>query len=318
MAKKKTEEQALAVQPKPNVLMSRTGFVPATLDEAYRFATWMSESDMVPETYQGEPGKCMIAYDYSLRLGVSYLMVMQHVYSVYGRPSMEAVLVTALVNKSGIFVDPLDYEVEGKDPYKEPFRVRAIAVRKSNNKKLEGPWISWTLVKAEGWHNKKGSKWPTMPDQMFHYRAASWFVNRHCPEVKMGMLTVDEAQEVGPKHVESTVVEKGLQGLKDRIKKQKEATEPVKGVQADESTDEAVDEAERQKEALAADAGEKKEPVLEKFVCPKCGRTYRYGEKEAVGVQCECGKATIIPIEAEDEATPDEPDLSGDTASIFD
>ena len=77
-------------EPKPQVAMTSRGFAPTDIDQAYRMATWMSQSDIVPDRYQGEPGKCMIAYDFSLRLGVSYLMVMQHVYSVHGRPSMEA------------------------------------------------------------------------------------------------------------------------------------------------------------------------------------------------------------------------------------
>ena len=188
-------------------------------------ATWMSESDMVPDNYRREPGKCMIAYDYSLRLGVSYLMVMQHVYSVYGRPSMEAVLAIGLVNRSGLYIDPLEYEVKGDDPYKPPYKVRAIATSKTSGKVLKGPWISWKLVSAEGWDKHKGSKWPTMPDQMFHYRAASWFQRRYCPEVTMGMVTTDEAYDEGPKHVESTVVEKGIQGLKDRLQEREEATQ---------------------------------------------------------------------------------------------
>ena len=43
-----------------------------------------------------------------------------------------------------------------------------------------------------------------MPEQMFHYRAASWFKNRHCSEVTMGMMTSDEAYDMPDvKQVES-------------------------------------------------------------------------------------------------------------------
>ena len=97
----------------------------------------------------------------------------------------------------------------------------------------------------------------------------------------MGMLTTDEAQDAGPRHVESTVVDKGVQGLKDRLQErdaaEQDTTEPVKGEEVDADT---AAEAERQKAALAA------------------------GE---------------FTEETEDtEEAPDEPGLSGDTASIFD
>ena len=201
-----TEEKTteLAKPKPPQVAMTHMGLQPTTLDEAYRFATWMSQSDMVPDRYKNEPGKCMIAYDYSLRLGVSYLTVMQHVYTVHGRPAMEAVLVIALANTSGLFVDPLEYEVRGDDAHAKDYAVRATAKRKSTGTILYGPWIDWRLVDGEGWSKKRDSKWITMPEQMFHYRAAAWFQRRHCPEVTMGMLTTDEAAEIPPrKHVDS-------------------------------------------------------------------------------------------------------------------
>ncbi len=292
-----TEENSTAItKAMPQVAMTNRGFQPTDIDQAYRMATWMSQSDIVPERYQGEPGKCMIAYDLSLRLGVSYLMVMQHVYSVHGRPSMEAVLVTALINRSGLYTDSLEYEEEGEDPYKAPFRVRAVAVSKSTGKKLEGPWISWELVKAEGWEKpKKGfpSKWMTMPDQMFHYRAASWFQRRFCPEVSMGMLTAEEAHEIPPpKHVDSVATysdakqQAEVENAAETGSKETTVTDP----------EETEEELQARVEAEAKEAAQKKAAAknMRVFICPACKREYRYGKKEGVGVPCECGKASII------------------------
>lgn len=282
MAKKKAEkkQEPLAAQPpKVNVEMTSTGLMATNIDDGYRFAQMISRSRLVPENYQGQPDNCLVAIDLSLRWGVSWLVVMQHVYMVHDRPALDAALCIALTNRSGIFLDPLEYEVEGDDARKDDYRVRAYATRKSTGKLLKGPWIDWQLVKAEGWNAKSGSKWNSMADQMFHYRAAAWFQRRYCPEVAMGMLTTDEAQDAGPKHVESSVTEKGVQGLKDRLEEREEQTqeaaEPVKGEELD--ADRAA-EVERQKAAL------------------------REAEKEEAG---------------EDEK-PEPPDLSGDTASIFD
>lgn len=225
---------------KANLAMTRRGFEPTTIEEAYRFAQALSESGMVPDRYRGKPRDCLVVLDLSARLGCSWLAIMQHVYSVYGRVSMESALVSALVNQSGIFVDPLEYEVQGKDVSNDDYKVRAYAKRKSTGTVLYGPWIDWKLVKAEGWYGKKDSKWQSMPEQMFHYRAASWFQRRHCPEVTMGMLTTDEAAELPPKHVESTVVEPGVAALKERLTEREKAQ---KGGNGEEKADKQIEDA---------------------------------------------------------------------------
>jgi len=191
-----TEKQTTAIEPKAALAMTSRGFEPTDIEQAYRYANAISQSPFVPTEYKGNPGACMIALDLSMRWGVHWLTVMQHVYIVHGRPALDSQLCISLVNKSGLFTDPIEYEVQGDDAKDKDYRVRAYATRESTGKVLYGPWIDWSIVKGEGWDKKQGSKWVTMPDQMFHYRAASWFQRRFCPEVTMGMLTAEEAEEV--------------------------------------------------------------------------------------------------------------------------
>jgi len=221
--------------PKPALAMTRHGFAPTTMEEAWRFATALAESDMVPDRYRDKPRDCLVVLDLSARLGSSWLAVMQHVYSVHGRIGMESALVTALVNQSGMFADPIEYEVKGDDASKPDYKVRAHATRKSTGTVLYGPWIDWKLVRAEKWDSKDGSKWRSMPEQMFHYRAAAWFQRRHCPEVTMGMLTTDEAADIGPKQVDSTVIESGVSALKDRLAEREKAQSGGNGNGEDEA-----------------------------------------------------------------------------------
>lgn len=265
MAEKKSNgESALA---KAEVPFGALGFAPTNMTEAFRFADALSQSKLVPLDYQGNRQNCMIALDIAARIDTSWMVVMQHVYTVHERPAMDAALVISLVNRSGVFVDPIEYEVEGTDPKKDDYRVRAYATRKKTKKKLYGPWIDWALVRGEGWDQRKGSKWITMPDQMFHYRAASWFQRRYVPEIAMGMLTTDEASDT-PRHVESTVVEKGIQGLKDRLDERDAATETEseaddividEGKPATERDPETEAKVQEQKAALGVD--EATEPV---------------------------------------------------------
>jgi hypothetical protein len=48
------------------------------------------------------------------------------------------------------------------------------------------------MVDGEGWSKKSGSKWLTMPEQMFRYRAASYWAKVYAPEISMGFPTRDE------------------------------------------------------------------------------------------------------------------------------
>ena len=209
---------------KETVALTKKGFEPTTIEEAWRWAKALAESTIIPTNYQHKPGDCLIVLDLAARLDAPWLAIMQNVYTVHGRPAMDAALSTALTNRSGVFIDPLDYEVQGDNPLDQNYRVRAFATRKSTGKTLFGPWITWQLVHAEGWDSKPGSKWPTMPDQMFHYRAASWFQRRYCPELTMGMMTTQEAADLSeePKYVESTeITAKGVEGLKARMNNNK-------------------------------------------------------------------------------------------------
>jgi len=70
------------------------------------------------------------------------------------------------------------------------------------------------MVKAEGWLDKSGSKWKTMPDVMFKYRAASFFAGTFCPEKLEGIPTVEEMQDVNG-YEEASVPEKVIITLED-------------------------------------------------------------------------------------------------------
>jgi DNA-directed RNA polymerase subunit RPC12/RpoP len=198
----RADKAELAVRT-PAALTMGEGFRFADLREAWWFAKQLAASQFVPDNYKGRPGDCLVAMDLAARLRASPLAVLQNSYSVRGRPGLEAKFVVALLNNSGLFAGPLEYEIVGDDPYDNAFKVRAYAQRKETGKIAFGPWITWELVKSEGWYDKPGSKWKTIPDVMFCYRAAAWFANRHCPGVTCGMHTTDELEDMGPKRIES-------------------------------------------------------------------------------------------------------------------
>ena len=52
------------------------------------------------------------------------------------------------------------------------------------------------MVKNEGWASKPGSKWKSMPEQMFRYRAAAFWQRMYAPEISMGFSTADEIEDI--------------------------------------------------------------------------------------------------------------------------
>lgn len=174
----------------------------AKFEQCQRIAQMLSKTDFVPAAFRNNVGNCMIAMDLADRMRAHPLMIMQTMYIVHGRPGFEGKLLSALVNNSGRYKDPLEYEWKGEEG-KPAWGCRAYATRKSTGKVVKGPWVDWKMVVAEGWNKPKGygdkqqqSKWVTMPELMFMYRAAAYFVNANDSDLKMGMQTVEEIEDV--------------------------------------------------------------------------------------------------------------------------
>jgi hypothetical protein len=167
----------------------------AKFEQVSRVATMLSKTDFIPAQFKGHVGNCMIALDLADRMKMHPIMLMQAMYVVHGRPGFEGKFASALVNNSGRYTDPLAYEWRGKQG-DENWGCRAYATRKSTDKVVYGPWVDWAMVQAEGWSKKPGSKWLTMPEIMFNYRAASFFAKVNDSDLMMGMATLEELEDV--------------------------------------------------------------------------------------------------------------------------
>lgn len=168
-------------------------------EHAQRIALMLSKSELVPKRYQNNPGNCLIALEISGRIKSSPLMVMQNLDVIMGKPGWSSKFLIASLNASGKF-SPLRYEEDSANGG----RVRAWAVDLYSKERVSGAWVSMEMAKAEGWIDKNGSKWKTMPELMLRYRSASFFVNQFVPEISMGFPTSDEIQDIYYAPVEST------------------------------------------------------------------------------------------------------------------
>ena len=163
--------------------------------EGFKFlkemATIFSNSHMVPANFRAAPANALIACELSCRLGMSPLQIMQNIYIVNGKPSWSSQFLISLWNSCGRFT-PIRYEWFTDGPNRG---CRAYSTELSTGQKLVGTTVTMKMAEAEGWTNKSGSKWKTMPEQMFMYRAAAFLVRSFAPELTLGMHTADELED---------------------------------------------------------------------------------------------------------------------------
>lgn len=194
-----TTEAATIEAPKLPAVAAPIGTaVPFTERDAFelslRKAKVYSSSTLVPAQYQDSIPNCLIALNMAKRIGADELQVMQNLYIVQGKPGWSGQFLIATFNQCGKFT-ALRFEWIGKQGEKE-WGCRAYATEKATGERIVGSWVTWKMAESEGWSTKGGSKWKTMPEQMFMYRAAAFLVRTHAPEIAMGLQTVEELRDV--------------------------------------------------------------------------------------------------------------------------
>lgn len=216
------EQQKIETPPPP----APTAMVPRPGDDALemgfgsgasfallqRVATILSKSSLVPTIYQESLPNCIIALNMASRMRADPLMVMQNLYIVHNRPGWSAKFLIATINQSGGF-SKLRYEWKG-EPNTPEWGCRAWALEKATGERLDGPWITLKMANDEGWVNKNGSKWKTMPVKMFMYRAGAWFVDLYAPELSMGLPTREDLEDITD--LELVETEPGVYGAAPR------------------------------------------------------------------------------------------------------
>lgn len=170
-------------------------------EDAQRMVNPLSKSDLVPTTFQGKIGNCLIALETAQRIGASPMMVMQNLYIVHGKPAWSSQFLIACVNASGKF-SPLRYKMTGEKGT-DTYGCIAWAKDKNDGEVLESPEITIGIAKKDGWFGKSGSKWQTMPELMLRYRCATLFARLFAPELTMGIQTAEEVIDVQPIVTES-------------------------------------------------------------------------------------------------------------------
>lgn len=196
-----TEETAIALKQENAAIAQTPANTTATMWNdlslmklAMQTAKILASSTAVPDVYKGKPGDCMIAIDLSNRMGISPISVMQFSQVVKGNFTWKGQACKALVDGSGKFAG--SHYVMFGTPGKDDWGCRLEATNKATGELIAGPEVTIKMAKDEGWYDKNGSKWKTMPDLMLRYRAAAFFARTECPESLMGFYTSEEMKDI--------------------------------------------------------------------------------------------------------------------------
>lgn len=173
------------------------------MQNAWKMATVISKTSIVPQAYKENAGNCLIAIDIANRMGLSPIMVMQNSQVVQGNFTWKGSACKGLIDNCGRFTKTKYVYVGERNT--DDWGCYLEAEDKQTGEVIQGAMVTIKMAKDEGWYNKNGSKWKTMPELMLQYRSATFFARAYCPQALMGFYTTDEMVDIGKGEPEEEV-----------------------------------------------------------------------------------------------------------------
>lgn len=162
-----------------------------TMDDAARLCKALASSKMTPPAFRNDHGAILMALNVAQTQGCDLFMVMQNMYDVHGRMGFSGQYCIAALNRSPKY-RRIEYRYLNGQDWQAGIQI--IGHRADGDTPDIGTPITPAMVKAEGWD--KNTKWRTMPEQMYKYRAAAFFTRAYCPDLLMGFQTADELRDL--------------------------------------------------------------------------------------------------------------------------
>lgn len=164
--------------------------VPRNLEEAFRLAEVLANSDMVPKDYKGKPGNVLVAVQMGQELGLQPLASIQNIAVVNGKPGLYGDAGKALLLAAGCSIDEDDIRVIKERGY------ATCTITRSGR----------TTSRTYGIDNAKTARlwgkegpWSTNPERQMAWRAF-WFAARDAAaDLLKGLGGAEELRDVEPK-----------------------------------------------------------------------------------------------------------------------
>lgn len=151
-------------------------------------ATALAQSDLVPPHFQKKPANVLLALEFAHRNDIPPFAAMQSMFVVSGKVGMSAAMAISLARKHGVWKS-LSYKVTGQGQ-----SLSVTAVAKLHDDTEATATVSMQMAIDAGW--TRNPIYKSLPELMLKYRAATFLIRTHFPEVLSGMQTVEELRDV--------------------------------------------------------------------------------------------------------------------------
>jgi hypothetical protein len=142
---------------------------PKTMEEAFKLAEMMANSDFVPKAYQGKPGNVLVAVQMGQELGLKPMASLQNIGVINGKPGIYGDAGKAILLANGCQIEEDDTSVIRKT------EMGRCVVTRPGHAPVERTF-SVADAKTAGLWNKEGP-WKTYPLRQLAWRAF-WFAAR--------------------------------------------------------------------------------------------------------------------------------------------
>lgn len=192
---------------------------PQTMAEAMDFSKMLSQSEMVPKSYQRKPQDILVAVQWGYELGLQPLQALQNIAIINGKPSVYGDAALALVKN-----DPRCAGVNEKIEGEGDARTAYCKVKRRYGEEIEETVAQFSVADAKRarlW-GKQGP-WSQYPDRMLQMRARGFAIRDAFPDALKGVITAEEAQDYPSEPKDVTPRANPL----DQIKAPEPAPEPI-------------------------------------------------------------------------------------------
>jgi hypothetical protein len=177
------------------------GVAPTNLEEGWRLAQMLAQSELVPKGYRSRPADVLAAIQYGMEVGLPPMAALHGVYVTNGRPAMWGETMLGVIIASPLYKDHEEYylaadgrrvDVIGASDLAKDDTTAVTTFWRTDSARPRTASFSVAQAKKAGLLGREGP-WQTYPDRMLKMRARGFAARDAFPDLLRGIRTTEEA-----------------------------------------------------------------------------------------------------------------------------
>jgi len=161
---------------------------PSTIDEAFRMAEMLSNSEMVPKDYRGKPQNTIVAMMMGAELGLNPIQSLANIAVINGKGAVYGDALLALVQNHPRFGGH-------EESFDEATMTATCTVWRKGDAQKHVVKFSQADAKQANLWGKQGP-WAQYPKRMLMWRARGYALRDKFADALGGLITVEEARDI--------------------------------------------------------------------------------------------------------------------------